>query len=107
MISSLRKVSNKCFSDLEIRLDGYQFTDCAFHNCRFVYSGRKKFDLVGNLISSDCVLELRSRAADTVSALRSLYRLGDWGRRNVVETMKQIESVPASSETTRAKTGRT
>jgi hypothetical protein len=91
VISSLRKVSSKCFSDLEIRLDGYQYIDCAFHNCCFVYSGRRRFNLVGNLISSDCVLQLRGRAADTVSALRNLHELGDWGRNCVAETLRQIE----------------
>jgi hypothetical protein len=91
MIASLRRVSSKCFSNLEIRLDDYFYVDCAFHNCCFVYSGKKKFSLTGNQIGSDCVLELRDQAAVTLSALRNLNGLGDWGRKSVAATLKQIE----------------
>ena len=73
----MRKVVGKCFSNREIRLDGYAFVDCSFHSCRFVYSGRKDFSLTGNLVSSDCLLIFRDRAADTLDALSDLYGLGD------------------------------
>jgi hypothetical protein len=95
--SVLRRISGKCFADREIRLDGFDYVDCSFYSCRFVYSGRKNFSLTGNLVSSDCVLVLRDRAADTISALCELYDLGDWGRNRVMATLSQITTLAGAA----------
>ena len=89
----MRKIVGKCFSNREIRLDGYAFVDCSFHSCRFVYSGRKDFSLTGNLVSSDCLLVFRDRAAETLGALSDLYELSDWGRDRVIAALGRIARV--------------
>ena len=86
----MKRVSGKCFCDQDVRLDGYEYFDCSFQGCRFVYFGRKEFGLVGNIISPDCVVAFRGVAAKTISALSDMYNLGDWGRRHVQAMLGQI-----------------
>jgi len=83
-------VTGKCYSNREVRLDGYDYVDCWFHSCRFVYSGRRAFNLTGNMISADCTLVFRDRAAGTMSALEHLHGLGDWGRKHVTASLERI-----------------
>lgn len=86
----MRKITGKAFCNQEIRLDGHEYSDCTFQACRFVYSAKRKFRLVGNSVSADCEFEFRGKAAETVEALADLYALGDWGERSVRAALEQI-----------------
>jgi hypothetical protein len=86
----LRKVIGKPFCKQDIRLDGYQYSDCTFQACRFVYSTKGKFVLVGNSVSADCRFEFRGKAAEMIEALSDLYALGDWGKQCVTAAFQQI-----------------
>lgn len=97
--SILKRIAGRCYSNREIRLDGFEYIDCSFYGCRFVYSGRKEFSLTGNMVSSDCILVFRDRAADTINALSDLYGLGDWGRKRVIATLEQITELADQVET--------
>jgi hypothetical protein len=96
--SILKRIAGRCYSNREIRLDGFEYIDCSFYGCRFVYSGRKEFSLTGNMVSSDCILVFRDRAADTINALSDLYGLGDWGRKRVLATLEQITELADAVE---------
>lgn len=90
MGSDLRRVNGKPFSNQEIRLDGCEYTDCTFQSCLLVYSGKRKFRLMGNIVSADCRFEFRGKAAEAVETLSELYALGDWGKQSVREALRRI-----------------
>ena len=92
----LKRVVGKCFARRDVVLDGYQFIECSFTNCQLVFFGKNCFNLEGNIISPDCVVEFRGGAAETIRALGELYVLGDWGKRGVVSALRGIYGLPAN-----------
>jgi hypothetical protein len=86
----LRRIIGKPFSNQEIRLDGREYTDCVFQSCLLVYSGKRKFRLIGSSMSADCRFEFRGKAAETVETMSELYALGDWGKQSVREALRRI-----------------
>lgn len=94
----LKRIEGKCFCDRDVRLDGFQYVDCSFYACRFIYSGKKDFSLTGNMVSSDCSLVVRDSAAETIAALSDLYGLGDWGRQTVLSALGNIAELAEAAE---------
>jgi hypothetical protein len=87
---NLRRISGRPFSNQEVHLDGHEYTDCTFQSCLLVYMGKRKFRLIGNMVSADCRFEFRGKAAETVETLYELYALGDWGKQSVRDTLRRI-----------------
>ena len=94
----MRRVSDKCFANRDVHLDGYDYVGCSFQSCRFVYSGRRDFSLIGNSVSSNCILDFRDRAANTVAALADLHELGDWGRKRVIATLGEFAELAGDTD---------
>ena len=92
----MKRVVGKCFARRDVVLDGYEFVECSFTNCQLVFFGKNCFNLVGNIISPDCVVEFRGSAAETIKALGELYVLGDWGKQGVTSALKGVLGFPAN-----------
>jgi hypothetical protein len=59
----------------DVLLDGNVLTGCTFRKCRLIFKGLAKTTLGANVFE-DCTLNLESRAALTVDALRKMHNGG-------------------------------
>jgi hypothetical protein len=97
-LSELKTVADKCFSNCDVRLDGYDYIGCSFQSCRFVYSGKKDFNLIGNHVSPDCDLIFEDRAANTISAMTDLHDLGEWGQACVIAALGEFAELASANQ---------
>jgi hypothetical protein len=74
-------------------IDGMEFVQCEFVNCRLIYRGGE----VPKLQSchfAQCQWQLEEAARNTIMFLRGIYHSGPGGRELVEETLKNIRVRP-------------
>lgn len=86
----MNRYEKSTFTNAQVQLDGNEYIGCTFNSCIFVYQGRDTFSLIDNHISMDCKLAVSGAAANTVGAMKAIYSMGDWGRRQILGTFEQI-----------------
>ena len=72
-----------------VLLDGHEFTNCKFQNCKMVYGGGEMPKLQ-HCHFAGCSWQLDEAAKRTVLFLRSIYHSGPGGHDLVEETLKHI-----------------
>lgn len=86
----MQKITGKTFTNQEITLDGHIYEGCNFESCTLVFSACAPFGLTGNHVFGDTKFVFAGAAADTVAAMKAIYSMGEWGRRNIAATFEQI-----------------
>ena len=86
----MKRIKGKPFVNQDVPLDGHHYEGCTFQSCTFVYAGVDSFGLDDNTISTDCCFRFTGKAANTVSTMRAIYSMGEWGRRHVLATIQEI-----------------
>jgi len=86
----MKQVVGKTFTGETITLDNHHYKKCNFHSCTFVYSGSGGFSLSNNTIASDCKFIFTGCAGDTVSAMKAIYSMDEWGRNKIVAMFQII-----------------
>jgi hypothetical protein len=72
-----------------IVIDGHEFVECEFVNCRLIYGGGE-LPRLQHCHFTGCQWQLDEAARRTIQFLRGIYHSGPGGRELVEETLKSI-----------------
>ena len=78
-------------------LDGSEFVNCEFDNCKMVYRGGE-MPRLQHCRFARCTWHLEDAAQRSVLFLRSIYHSGQGGRELVEETLRHIRMRPTQAE---------
>jgi len=86
----MNKISGQTFRGQQVVLDNNEYVGCTFDSCTFVYSGVAAFGLSHNSISANCSFEFKDAAANTLTTMKAIYSMGQWGRQQIIATFQTI-----------------
>ena len=75
---------SETFENADIELDGVEFVECTFKNCKFIYRGEEATSITGCLVEDDCSFHFEDAASNTLYFLSVLY---DGGFHTTVENL--------------------
>jgi hypothetical protein len=85
----MTRIEGQRFLNQTIVLDGKEYLDCEFANCKLIYSGGEVPKL-HRCSFAQCQWQLDEAAKRTIQFLRGIYHSGPGGRELVEETLKSI-----------------
>jgi hypothetical protein len=80
----------KTFMREPVELDGNEYVGCTFESCTIIYRGRAGYTFGDNRISTDSQFEFADAAANTLTTMRMIWSLGEWGRASIIKTFQSI-----------------
>jgi hypothetical protein len=77
-MSDLNIIEDQSFSSQDVELDGNGFVNCSFTKCNLVFRGTGGFGLDQKTLSqlNGVTMQFSDAAANTITALGHLYKLG-------------------------------
>ncbi len=82
---------DKEFTGTTVRLDGNQFLECSFRNCRIEFGGRAAGTAIENCSFFGCEWAFVDAAADTIRFMEILYaNFGPDGKELIERTFEAI-----------------
>ena len=85
------KFKNHTFEGQNVLLDGNEFIDCTFKNCKIEYRGFAGFNLESNSVTN-CSWIMGNPAANAINYLAALYAQGGDARKLVEGTFENIRT---------------
>ena len=96
---SLEIIRNQTFSYQHVQLDGKSFVNCKFIYCRMIYSGHRKFDMIGSAYDTHCFIHFDDQASRIVDVIAAIRR-APWLGHNIDKMIDSITKKERSSPET-------
>lgn len=100
-MSDLNIIENQSFSEQEVEIDGNGYINCSFIKCNLIFRGTGGFGFDSATLSkfNGVTMQFSDAAANTITALGLLYKVGGPMRQWVEHEMLTAGIIPQPSGT--------